>query len=156
MKVIFLADVKGQGKAGEMKEVADGFARNFLLPKKLAAEATADNQNAVKLREKATAARISKEKATAEENAKRLEGLIVMISAKAGESGRLFGSVTSKEISEALSAQHGIDIDKNKMIQPEPIKSFGSFEVKCKMGFEITGTINVLVTEENRKHGSGS
>ena len=147
MKVIFLADVKGQGKKGEMKEVSDGYARNFLVPKKFAAEATADNLNAVRLQEKAKNARLAKEKAAAEENAKKLEGVIVRIPAKAGTGGRLFGSITSKEISEALAEQHGLDIEKNRIIQQEPIKSFGSFEIKCKLGFEITGTVYVLVTE---------
>lgn len=131
-----------------MKEVSDGYARNFLLPKKLAAEATTDNLNVLKAQEKARALRISKEKAAAEENAKKLEGIIIRIPAKSGAGGKLFGSVTSKEISEALTAQHGIEIDKNMIVRQEPIKSFGNFEVKCKLGHEITGTLYVLVTEE--------
>ena len=148
MKVIFTADVRGQGKKGEMKEVSDGYARNFLLPRKLAVEANTDNLNAFNLKEKAKAKQLAKEKALAEENAKKLEGILVRIPAKAGSAGRLFGAVTSKEISDALREQHGIDIEKNKIVQAEPIKSFGSFQVKCKLGFEISGTLNVLVTEE--------
>ena len=148
MKIIFTADVKGQGKKGEMKEVSEGYGRNYLLPRKLAVEATADNFNVYKLKEKAKAAQLAAERAQAEENAKRLENVVVKISAKAGASGKLFGAVTSKEIADALSQQHGIDIDSKKIVQAEPIKSYGSFEVKCKFGYEISGTIHVLIVEE--------
>lgn len=148
MKVIFNVDVKGQGKKGEMKEVSDGYARNYLLPRKLAMEANADNLNAYKLKEKAKAAQIAREKAAAQETAAKLSGIQVKIAAKAGSAGKLFGSVTSKEISEALRAQFGIEIEKQKIVQAEPIKSFGTFEVKCKLGYEITGTVSVLVVEE--------
>ena len=148
MKVIFNVDVRGQGKKGEMKEVSDGYARNYLLPRKLASEATADALNAIKLKEKAKAAQMAKEKALAEENAKRLSGVVVRIQAKAGQGGRLFGAVTSKEISEALQAQFGLNIAKSKIVQDEPIKSFGTYQLKCKLGYEITGTVNVVVTEE--------
>ena len=147
MKVIFNADVRGQGKKGEMKEVSDGYARNYLLPKGLAVAATQDNLNAMKLKEAAKKKQIEKEKAAALEASKKLESVVVKITAKAGDSGRLFGSVTSKEISEALSKQFGIEIEKNKIVQAEPIKSFGSYEVKCKFGYEISGVIHVLVVE---------
>ena len=147
MKVIFNVDVKGQGKKGEMKEVSDGYARNYLLPRNLATEATADNLNALKLKEKAKAAQIAKEKALAEENAKKLGGVQVIIKAKAGNGGRLFGAVTSQEISHALKEQFGIEIEKNKIVQAEPIKTFGSFTVKAKLGYEISGNVNVLVVE---------
>ena len=147
MKVILNADVKGQGKKGELKEVSDGYARNYLLPRKLATEATADNLNAFRLKEKAKAAQIAKEKAQAEENAKKLGGVQVIIKAKAGNAGKLFGAVTSQEISDALKAQFDIDIEKNKIVQAEPIKTFGSFSVKAKLGYEVSGTINVLVVE---------
>ena len=147
MKVIFNTDVRGQGRKGEMKEVSDGYARNYLLPRKLASEATADALNALKLKEKAKAAQMAKEKALAEENAKRLFGVVVQISARAGQGGRLFGAVTSQEIADALREQHGIELEKNKIVQAEPIKQFGSFEVKAKLGYEVSGTINVLVTE---------
>lgn len=148
MKVIFNTDVRGQGKKGEMKEVSDGYARNYLLPRKLASEATADALNALKLKEKAKAAQMAKEKALAEENAKSLSGVVVQISARAGQGGRLFGAVTSQEIADALREQHGIELEKNKIVQAEPIKQFGSFEVKAKLGYEVSGTINVLVTEK--------
>ena len=147
MKVIFNADVKGQGKKGELKEVSDGYVRNYLLPRKLANEATADNLNAFKLKEKAKAAQIAREKAEAEENAKRLGEVTVTVRAKAGGAGKLFGAITSQEISDALKEQHGIEIEKNKIVQAEPIKTFGSFEVKAKLGYEISGTIHVLVIE---------
>ena len=148
MKVIFNTDVRGQGKKGEMKEVSDGYARNYLMPRGLASPATADAVNALKLKEKAKAAQMAKEKAAAEENAKRLSGVVVQISARAGQGGRLFGAVTSQEIAEALREQHGIEIEKNKIVQAEPIKQFGSYEVKAKLGYEDSGTINVLVTEK--------
>ena len=148
MKVIFNVDVRGQGKKGEMKEVSDGYARNSLLPRKLASEATADAVNAFKLREKAKAAQIARDRALAEENAKKLAGVVVQVQARAGQGGRLFGAVTSQEISDALREQHGIEIEKNRIVQPEPIKQFGSYEVKAKLGSEVSGTINVLVTEK--------
>lgn len=148
MKVIFNTDVRGQGKKGEMKEVSDGYARNYLMPRGLASPATADAVNALKLKEKAKAAQMAKEKAAAEENEKRLSGVVVQISARAGQGGRLFGAVTSQEIAEALREQHGIEIEKNKIVQAEPIKQFGSYEVKAKLGYEVSGTINVLVTEK--------
>ena len=147
MKVIFSTDVRGQGKKGEMKEVSDGYARNYLIPRGLAAEATADNINAMKLKEKAKAAQIAREKAQAEENAKKLEGVQVLIRARAGSSGKLFGAVTSQEISDALKEQFDIDIEKNKIVQAEPIKTFGSYTVKAKLGYEVNGSINVLVVE---------
>ncbi len=147
MKVIFTVDVKGQGKKGELKEVSEGYGRNYLLPRKLAIEATADNMNTLRLKEKAKAAAIAAEKAKATENAKALESLVVKIPAKAGSAGKLFGSITSKEISENLLKQFGIEIDSKKIVQAEPIKTFGSFEVKCKFGHEISGTIHVLVVE---------
>ena len=147
MKVIFLEDVKGKGKKGELKDVSDGYARNFLLPKKLAKEATTDNLNTFKLQEKAKAAQIAREKAEAQENAKKLESMQVKVPAKAGANGRLFGAVTSKEISEALAKQHGMNIEKNKIVLSEPIKSYGAFDVKCKFGYEISGVIHVLVCE---------
>ena len=147
MKVIFNVDVKGQGKKGEMKEVSTGYARNYLLPRNLATEATADNLNAFKLKEKAKAAQIAKEKAQAQEYAAKLNGVQVTIRAKAGNNGKLFGAVTSQEISDALKAQFDMDIEKNKIVQSEPIKSYGSFTVKAKLGYEISGSINVLVVE---------
>ena len=148
MKVIFLEDVKGQGKKGEMKEVSEGYARNYLLPRKLATAATTDNLNTLRQKERAKAAQLAADKAKAEANAKALESAVVKITAKAGSAGKLFGAVTSKEISDALKAQHGIEIDSKKIVQAEPIKSYGSYEVKCRFGFEVVGTIHLIVTEE--------
>ena len=147
MKVILLQDVKGQGKKGQVVEVSDGYARNFLIPKNLAVQETADKVNALKLQEKACFAKIEKEKKEATDVAEKLKSCVVKVAAKAGSAGKLFGSVTSKEISEAIAEQYGFAIEKNKIVQPEPIKAFGSYEVKCKLGHEITGTINVIVTE---------
>ena len=147
MKVILLQDIKALGKKGQVVEVADGYARNYLLPRKLAQEATADNINAAKMKEKARLKKLEEEKAQAMAIAEKLKACQVHIRAKAGGAGKLFGSVTSKEIADALQEQCGITSEKNKIVQDEPIKTFGAFEVKCKLGFEITGTINVLVTE---------
>ena len=148
MKVIFTADVKGQGKKGELKEVSEGYGRNYLLPRKLAVEATTDNMNTLRLKEKAKAAAIAAEKAKALENSKQLESVVVKVAARAGNGGKLFGAVTSQEISDALKAQFGIDIEKQKIVQAEPIKSFGSYEVKCKFGYEISGVIHLMVVED--------
>ena len=134
MKVIFQQDVRGQGKKGEMKEVSEGYGRNYLLPRGLAVEAN-----------KAQEAR---ERAEAEEAAAKLRDVIVTVRAKAGANGRLFGSVTSQEIVDALREQHGVSIEKNRIVQSEPIKSFGSYEVKCKFGYGIDGTVQLLVIEK--------
>ena len=147
MKVIFNVDVRGQAKKGELKEVSDGYARNYLLPRKLATEATADNINALKLKEKAKAAQIAKDKAKAEEYAKKLGAVQVVVRAKAGGAGKLFGAVTSEAISKALKEQFDMDIEKNKIVQDTPIKSFGAYTVKAKLGYEVSGNINVLVVE---------
>ena len=147
MKVILQQDVKGQGKKGQLVDVSDGYARNFLLPRKLAVEANADNVNTMKLHEKAKAAKEAAEKAEAEAIAEKLQGCTVKLTAKAGTGGRLFGAVTSKEVSEGLKKQHGIDINKSKIVQDEAIKTFGTFQLKCKLGYEVVGTINVVVTE---------
>ena len=141
MKVILQQDVRGQGKKGQMVEVSDGYARNFLLPRKLAV-------NTMKQQEKARKAQEAAEKAEAEALSKKLEGLTVKVAAKAGEGGRLFGAVTAKEISECLSQQHGVNIAKAKLVLDEPIKSCGGYQVKAKLGYEVTGIVNVVVTEE--------
>ena len=148
MKVILQQDVKGQGKPGQLVNVSDGYARNFLLPKKLAVPANADNMNKMIMQDKAKKAQMEAEKAEAQATAEKLKELMVKIPAKAGAGGRLFGAVTSKEISEALQAQFGLNIAKSKIVQDEPIKSFGTYQLKCKLGYEITGTVNVVVTEE--------
>ena len=148
MKVILQQDVKGQGKKGQMVEVSDGYGRNFLLPRKLAVEATAENVNTMKMQDKAKAARLAEEKAAAQALAERLEGLQVKIKARAGQGGKLFGSITSKEISEELKAQFGLDVGKSKIVLSDPIKSFGAFDVKCKLGSEVSGVIHVLAIED--------
>ncbi|MFR0796996.1 MAG: 50S ribosomal protein L9 [Oscillospiraceae bacterium] len=138
---------KGPGQKGELKEVSDGYARNYLLPRKLATEATADNLNAFRLKEKAKAARDRPRRPRRRKTPKKLGAIQVKIAAKAGSNGKLFGSVTSKEISDAHE-QFDLTIEKQKIVQAEPIKSFGAYEVKCKLGYEVTGTIHVLVIEE--------
>ena len=147
MKVILQQDVKGQGKKGQLVDVSDGYARNFLLPRKLAVAATAGSLNTMKQQEKAKKAQEEAEKAEAEATAKKLEAIMVKVSAKAGEGGRLFGAVTGKEISDALAAQHNISIAKAKLVLDEPIKSCGSYQIKAKLGYEVSGTVNVLVVE---------
>ena len=147
MKVILQQDVKGQGKKGQLIEASDGYARNFLLPRKLAVEATADNLNTMKLQEKAKKAEEARLKAEAEAIAEKLKSAQVKISAKAGANGKLFGSITSKEIAENLLKQCGIELAKQKIVMDEPIKSFGAYQLKAKLGFEITGTVHVMVVE---------
>ena len=148
MKVILQQDVKGQGKKGQMIDVAEGYARNFLLPRKLAVLATADAMNTMKLQEKAKKAEEARLKAEAEAIAEKLKGAQVKIPARAGANGKLFGAVTGKEVSDALMAQHGIEIAKQKIVMDEPIKAFGGYQLKAKLGHEISGTIFVMVTEE--------
>lgn len=148
MKVILKADVKGKGRKGQMIEVAEGYARNFLMPKGLAVPATADAVNTMRLQEKAKAKADAEAKAAATEIAEKLKGMQVKVPSKGGEGGKLFGAVTGREIAAALKEQHGVDIDSKKLVLDEPIKSFGSYEVKAKLGFEISGTVYVIVTEE--------
>ena len=148
MKVILQQDVRGQGKKGQLVEVSDGYGRNYLLPRKLAVEATAENLNTMRMQDKAKAARLAEEKAKAAALAEQLKNSPVRVRARAGQNGKLFGAVTNQEISKALKEQYGIDIGKNQLVLAEPIKSFGSFEVKAKLGYEISGTVYVLVTEE--------
>ena len=147
MKVILQQDVKGQGKKGQMVEVSEGYARNFLLPRKLAIAATADNVNTMKMNDKAKAEQAAREKAQAQEIAEKLKNITVEIKAKSGNGGRLFGSITSQEVSDALKKQAGISVDKKKIVQDEPIKSFGDFSLKAKLGYEIVATISVHVSE---------
>ena len=148
MKVILKADVRGKGKKGQMIEVAEGYARNFLMPKGLAVLATADAVNTMRLQEKAKAKADAEAKAAALEIAEKLKGMQVKVPSKGGEGGKLFGAVTGREISAALKEQHGVEIDSKKLVLDEPIKSFGSYQVKAKLGFEISGAVNVIVTEE--------
>ena len=148
MKVILQQDVKGQGKKGQMVEVSEGYARNFLLPRKLAIAATTDAINTLNLKEKARKAEEARMKAEAEVIAEKLKECQVKLTAKAGNGGKLFGSVTTKEISDGLKKQFNIDIPKQKLVLDDPIKAFGTYQVKAKLGFEITGTVYVAVYEE--------
>ena len=147
MKVILQKDVRGQGKRGQLVDVSDGYARNYLLPNGLAELATPDNLNKMRQQDKAKRAREAEEKAEALAIAEKLKGVQVKIPARAGAGCKLFGAVTSKEVSDALQEQYGIAIAKTKIVQDEPIKSFGSYALKCKLGYEISGTLHVLVTE---------
>lgn len=147
MKVILLKDVRGKGKSGQLVEVSDGYARNYLLPNGLAQLATPDNLNKMRQQDAARRARETAERAEALAIAEKLKGVQVKIPARAGTGGKLFGAVTSKEVSDALQEQYGIAIAKAKIVQDEPIKSFGSYALKCKLGYEISGTLHVLVTE---------
>ena len=148
MKVILQQDVKGQGKKGQMIEVAEGYARNFLLPRKLAVLATADAMNTMRLQEKAKRAEEARQRAEALEIVEKLKNSPVKIAARAGANGKLFGAVTSKEVSDALQAQYGIELGKQKIVMDEPIKAYGSYQLKAKLGFEISGTVYVMVVEE--------
>lgn len=147
MKVILLQDVKGKGKKGQMLEVSDGYARNFMLPRKIAVEATADAVNTMRMNDKATQERIAREKAEAMEISKKLRDLTVVVTAKGGGSGRLFGSVTNQEIADALKAKSGISLDKRKIVMAEPIKNVGTYTVTCKLGYEITAPLTVKIEE---------
>ena len=147
MKVILLQDVKGKGKKGQMLEVSDGYALNFMLPRKIAVEATADAVNTMRMNDKATQERIAREKAEAMEISKKLRDLTVVVTAKGGGSGRLFGSVTNQEIADALKAKSGISLDKRKIVMAEPIKNVGTYTVTCKLGYEITAPLTVKIEE---------
>ena len=148
MKVILTQDVRGKGKKGQMIEAAEGYARNYLIPRGVAVPATADAVNTMKLRDKAKAKADAEAKAAAEAIAEKLQGCQVKIAAKGGEGGKLFGAVTGKEIAAALKEQYQMEVDPKKLILEEPIKSFGTYQVKAKLGYEVSGLVNVLVTEE--------
>ena len=147
MKVILLQDVKGKGKKGQMIEVSDGYARNFMLPKKLAIEATTDAINTMRMNDKAAAERAAKERAEALETSRKLREMTVTVTAKGGGAGKLFGSVTSQEIADALKAASGIAIDKRKIVLSDPIKNVGTYTVQCKLGYEITAPLTVKIEE---------
>ena len=147
MKVILLQDVKGKGKKGQMIEVSDGYARNFMLPKKIAIEATPDAINTMRMNDKATQERIAKEKAEALAVSKQLRELTLVVTAKGGGAGRLFGSVTNQEIADALKAKTGIALDKRKIVIADPIKNVGTYTVTCKLGYEISAPLTVKIVE---------
>lgn len=147
MKVILLQDVKGKGKKGQLLEVSDGYARNFMLPRKMAIEATADAVNTMRMNDKATQERIAREKAEAMDTAKKLRELTVVVKAKGGGAGRLFGSVTNQEIADSLKTQTGISLDKRKIVLSDPIKNVGTYTVTCKLGYEISAPLTVKIEE---------
>lgn len=147
MKVILLQDVKGKGKKGQMLEISDGYARNYLLPRKLAVEATADAVNTKKMNDKAAAEKEAKERAEAVETSKKLRELTLTVAAKGGGAGKLFGSVTNQEIADALKANAGINLDKRKIVISDPIKNVGTYTVQCKLGYEITAPLTVKIIE---------
>ena len=147
MKVILLQDVKGKGKKGQMLEVSDGYARNFMLPKKLAIEATADAVNTMRMNDKAAAEKAAKERAEALEISKKLRDMTLTVTAKGGGAGRLFGSVTNQEIADALKAKSGIALDKRKIVIADPIKNVGTYTVTCKLGYEISAPLTVKIEE---------
>ena len=147
MKVILLQDVKGKGKKGQMIEVSDGYARNYMLPRKIAVEATADAVNTMRMNDKAAAEKAAKERAEALEISKKLRDMTLTVTAKGGGAGRLFGSVTNQEIADALKASSGIALDKRKIVIADPIKSVGTYTVQCKLGYEITAPLTVKIVE---------
>ena len=147
MKVILLQDVKGKGKKGQMLEVSDGYARNFMLPRKLAIEATTDAINTMRMNDKAAAEKAAKERAEALEISKKLRDMVLTVKAKGGGAGRLFGSVTNQEIADALAKNSGIKLDKRKIVISDPIKSVGTYTVNCKLGYEITAPLTVKIEE---------
>lgn len=147
MEVVLLEDVKALGKKGQIVKVNDGYARNFILPKKLGIEATTKNLNDLKL-QKANEARIAEEQLeAAKELAKKIEESSITVSIRAGEGGRAFGSVSGKEIAQVISSQLGLDIDKKKLVLPEPLKTFGTHEVPIKLHKDVTAKLDVKVVE---------
>lgn len=148
MKVILQQDVKGKGKKGELVNVSDGYARNFLLPKKLAVEANAQNMEEMKAKDAAKQRQLAIEKQNAVDMGEMLKKLEVKITAKAGDSGKLFGAITSKDIADALKKDHNIDLDKRKIVLAEPIKNFGVYMVEVKLHSEVTSTLKVVIKSE--------
>ena len=148
MKIILKQDIRGKGKKGQMIEAAEGYARNYLIPRGLAVEATADAVNTMNLQAKAKAKADAEAKAEALAIAEKLKSCQVKIAAKGGEGGKLFGAITGKEIAAALAEQFSLTIDGKKLVLEQPIKSFGRYEVKAKLGYEVSGTVYVLVIEE--------
>ena len=147
MKVILTQDVKGKGKKGQMIEVSDGYARNYMLPRKIAVEATADAVNTMRMNDKAAAEKAAKERAEALEISKKLREMTLTVTAKGGGAGRLFGSVTNQEIADALKASSGIALDKRKIVISDTIKSVGTYTVQCKLGYEITAPLAVKIVD---------
>lgn len=150
MKVVLLKDVKGQGKKDQIIDVSDGYARNFLLPKGLAAEATSSVLNDIKNKEASRAHKIELERSAAREIAEKLEAINVVIRVKSGGAsggGKMYGSVTAKEIAEQLASQHALEVDRRRIELDEPIRQYGTYRIKVKLYTDVTGQINVTVTE---------
>ena len=147
MKVILQQDVRGKGKKGQMIEVSDGYARNYMLPRKIAVEATPDNINTMKMNDKARIERETRERAEAIAIRDKLKEMTLKLSAKGGGAGKLFGSVTAQEIADVLQAQAGVTLDKRKIVVDEPIKSVGVYTAKCRLGYEIVANVKVEVSE---------
>lgn len=147
MKVILQQDVKGKGKKGQMVEVSDGYARNYMLPRKIAVEATADNVNTMRMNDKALLEKQTREREAAIRTRDMLKDITLTVLAKGGGAGRLFGSVTTQEISDALKKQCNVDLDRRKIVLDESIKTVGTYTVKCKLGYEITANLKIEVKE---------
>ncbi|MBO4265238.1 MAG: 50S ribosomal protein L9 [Clostridia bacterium] len=147
MKVVLLADVKGSGKKGDLINVSDGYARNFLFPKGLAKEANNQVLSDLRAKEESQKYRIEQERAAAKEIAAKLEGFVVKITSNAGADGKTYGSITSKDIAEELEKQHGITVDKRKIQMENPIKAFGTYLLDVKLYTDVSGKINVVVAE---------
>ena len=148
MKVILQQDIRGKGKRGQMIEVSDGYARTYMLPRKLAVEATADNVNTMRMNDKAMQEKRQREREEASAIAARMRDLTVTVFAKGGGTGRLFGSVTTQEIADALKQSCGIELDRRKLVLDEPIKTTGIYTVRCKLGYEITADLRVEIKEQ--------
>ena len=148
MKVVFLADVKGVGKKDEIKEVSDGYARNFLFPKKLAIPADAKAMNEVKNREASLKHKIDTERKEAQAIADKLAEVAVKLVCKSGNDGKLYGAVTAKDVADALEKEHKITVDKRKITIPEPIKSYGKFTLDVKLYTDVSGKIHLIVTDK--------
>ncbi|MCD8361415.1 MAG: 50S ribosomal protein L9 [Lachnospiraceae bacterium] len=147
MKVILLQDVKSLGKKGDLVEVSDGYARNYILAKKLGVEATSKNMNDLKLQKAHEDRLAAKRLEEAKELAQKIKGLETVLTIKVGEGGRLFGSISSKEIAQAVKEQHGLELDKKKFVLPNPIKAVGTTNVPVKLHPQVTAELKVTVKE---------
>lgn len=148
MKVILQQDIRGKGKRGQMIEVSDGYARNYMLPRKMAIEATPDNVNTMRMTDRANAEKRQREREEAFALSYRLKDMTVVVKAKGGGAGRLFGSVTTQEIADALKQTYDITLDKRKIVLDEQIKTVGTYTVRCKLGYEITADLKIKIEEK--------
>lgn len=150
MKVVFLQDVKGQGKKGEVKEISDGYANNFLLPRKLATPATQGSINILEQHKQSELKRKAQELADAQALGEKIGAITVKVLAKSGEGGKLFGAISTKQVADELEKQHKLKIDKRKMLLDNPIRSLGVTKIPVKLHQEVTATLNVHVIEESK------